>query len=154
MAFQHTCTNCGAIVPCRRTLKPLDERFWSKVHKTDTCWLWVGACDPDGYGRLGKPYGADGPQYIPAHRLSWVLNRGPIPPSAHVLHRCDIRNCVRPEHLFLGTQTINMADKVAKGRQHRGDRTTWTRFPEYAKAARATQLHRRRGSDGPGLLGS
>jgi hypothetical protein len=155
MPFEHTCTGCGAIIPCRRILKPLDERFWSKVRKTDGCWLWVGAHDDNGYGRLGKPYGADGPSYVPAHRLSWILNRGPIPPGAHILHRCDVRECVRPEHLFLGTQAINMADKVAKGRQARGRTAAWARYPELAKAARASQLrHRRRRRDSAGLLGS
>src|SRR5215471_5778543 len=144
MAVEHTCTECGAVIPCRRTIKTLDERFWSKVRRARSCWLWFGSCDPRGYGRLGKPYGVDGPAYIPAHRLSWILNRGPIPSGLHVLHRCDVRECVRPDHLFLGTQSTNMADKVAKGRQHRGDSTTWRRFPEHAKAARAAQARAKR----------
>jgi HNH endonuclease len=144
MAYEHTCTECGAVIPCRRILKTLDERFWSKVRKGPDCWLWFGSCDPRGYGRLGKPYGADGVAYIPAHRLSWLLHYGPIPEGLGVLHRCDIRECVRPDHLFLGTNAVNMADKVAKGRQARGQTAVWTRFPELARAARQSQIAARK----------
>lgn len=54
-----------------------------------------------------------------AHRVSWVLNIGPIPPGQDVLHQCDNPPCVNPSHLFLGTNRDNIADKMAKGRQSR-----------------------------------
>jgi hypothetical protein len=87
-----------------------DKRFWSKVHKTDTCWLWTGSLR-NGYGQssmLHKP--------LYAHRLIWEMTYGPIPPGLQVLHKCDVRNCVRPDHLFLGTQADNVHDRINKGR--------------------------------------
>jgi hypothetical protein len=90
--------------------KPIAERFWPKVNKTASCWLWAAARNRDGYGSLGG---------VLAHRVSWEVARGPVPDGALVLHRCDNRPCVNPDHLFLGTQADNMKDCVAKGRQAR-----------------------------------
>lgn len=56
-----------------------------------------------------------------AHRVAWELYRGPLSPDEHVLHSCDMTCCVNPDHLFLGDQQINVADKVRKGRQNRGE---------------------------------
>lgn len=91
------------------------DRFWSKVFKgagQDDCWVWVGSGHKDGYGwfRLGgRMHGA--------HRISWQIEHGWWPGDLYVLHTCDNPMCVRPSHLFLGDQTANMADMVAKGRQ-------------------------------------
>lgn len=101
-----------------RPMSTTEERFWSKVnkdgpttaHMESPCWVWVGP-KSFGYGRTGL----DG-RKIWAHRFSWEAHRGPIPPNLRVLHRCDDRACVRPDHLFLGTQADNMRDMVAKGR--------------------------------------
>ena len=89
------------------------ERFWAKVAKGDGCWEWTAATR-NGYGVIGAG-GHSGPALY-AHRASWVLHFGPIPSGMHVLHHCDNPRCVRPEHLFLGTQTDNLADMRAKGR--------------------------------------
>lgn len=94
----------------RRT--PPEQRFWPKVQKTDGCWLWTAGQAGDGYGAFGLNRRA-----IRAHRYSWELFYGPVPNGMNVLHKCDTPSCVRPEHLFLGTQTDNIADMVAKGRQ-------------------------------------
>lgn len=88
-----------------------EQQFWDNVHKTDTCWLWKKARTKDDYGLMSFA----GKQYK-AHRLSWLLAHGAIPAGLHVLHRCDTPNCVRPEHLFLGTHRDNMADRAIKGR--------------------------------------
>lgn len=96
-------------------------RFYSKVEKTDGCWLWVGARGGNGYGVF-----AVGGDLVKAHRFAYLLERGPIRAGLRVLHRCDVRRCVNPDHLFLGTQSDNLRDMVAKGRHRpnprRGER--------------------------------
>lgn len=87
------------------------RRFWDKVDKSGDCWLWTAGCFSNGYGQFrfkGKMWGA--------HRASWVLHNGPIPEGLHVCHKCDVKNCVNTEHLFLGTRADNMRDMVEKGR--------------------------------------
>lgn len=87
------------------------ERFWSKVEKTDGCWLWTANKQLEGYGliKIDK-------KTKKAHRVSWELFNGEIPDGLHVLHRCDNPSCVRPNHLFLGSHQDNMRDKKKKGR--------------------------------------
>lgn len=99
-----------------RYVKPLVDRFWSQVKKTDKCWPWVVRG-----GRPSKRYGSihiDGTQVL-VHRLSWQLHYGAIPKGVYVLHRCDNPPCVRPSHLFLGTAVTNAKDAVRKGRFRR-----------------------------------
>lgn len=90
------------------------KRFWEKVDKSADCWLWTG-CLGAGYGQLWV-----GRKMVSAHRLSWEMERGAIPVGLSVLHRCDRKSCVRPDHLFLGTPADNTADMIAKGRGARG----------------------------------
>lgn len=75
------------------------------------CWIWLRRIDGCGYGRLQV-----GVHSRSASRMSWTAYRGPIPDGLHVLHHCDIRCCVNPDHLFLGTNSDNVNDKVRKGR--------------------------------------
>lgn len=95
---------------------PLNERFFRSFSKTEGCWLWTKSTNKYGYGII-----SDSGKGIRAHRLSWVLHNGPIPEGLFVLHHCDVRLCVRPDHLFLGTHQDNRADCVGKGRQARGE---------------------------------
>lgn len=96
---------------------PVWDRFWAKVRKSDGCWLWTGGrLGQNGYGQFGMRR-ADGKHYPHyAHRVAWELVNGPIPQGQWVLHHCDVQLCVRPDHLFLGTQFHNMQDASAKGR--------------------------------------
>lgn len=97
----------------KRNIKliPIEVRFMSKVEKTDTCWNWKASCHKIGYGdfRVGK-------NMRRAHRVSYTLFVGEIPDNKKVLHKCDNRRCVNPDHLFLGTQKDNMIDMIKKGR--------------------------------------
>lgn len=86
-------------------------RFWAKVARTDGCWLWTGATDRHGYGRVT----INGRGSLLAHRVAWALYTGRWP-ELNVLHHCDVPGCVRHDHLFEGTQTINMRDAQTKGR--------------------------------------
>lgn len=88
--------------------------FWSFVQKADgdACWLWTKSTSRYGYG---QQFWTDGKNWI-AHRLAWTLTHGAIPKSVCLCHRCDNPACVRPSHMFLGTQADNLADMRAKGR--------------------------------------
>jgi hypothetical protein len=102
----------------------LADRFWEKVERTESCWLWKAARGRAGYGRLTKGGRSEG-WYI-ASRLAWELTYGPIPDGMHVLHNCpggDNPTCVNPAHLRLGTDTDNSHDMVAKDRHTRGERS-------------------------------
>lgn len=97
---------------------PIADRFWSKVEKTDGCWLWTGSTHPFGYGQLSTSHGE---RPARAHRLAYELAHGNIPSGMHVLHACDNPRCVRPDHLMLGTPKDNMRGASARGRMLRGE---------------------------------
>lgn len=93
------------------------DRFWAKVQKSETgCWLWTGTISKNGYGN----FGLDG-RVVSAHRMAWQLAHGRTPPAgAVVMHSCDVRACVRPDHLSVGSHKDNMRDMVVKGRSFVG----------------------------------
>lgn len=93
-------------------------RFEAKVRRsTHGCWEWAGRRAGGGPHYL-YGYFTIGGRSVPAHRLSWAMANGPIPAGLSVLHHCDNGICVRPDHLFIGTQADNMRDAASKGRLH------------------------------------
>jgi len=130
-----TCPTCGTerwVSPSRvrgpgycdrRCRWPLTEeqRFFTHVvcDLETGCWLWTASAlsGQAGYGGFARRHR----QSALAHHVSWEFAYGPIPPGLNVLHRCDVRICVRPDHLFLGTQLDNVQDRDAKGRGSYGE---------------------------------
>ena len=104
----------GACQRKGRKQRLLYDSFNKRVGATTNkgCILWNGSLDENGYGRLGRQL---------AHRISYEINIGPIPDSGHVLHECDNPRCINPAHLFLGNNFDNIADKLSKNRQAKGE---------------------------------
>jgi hypothetical protein len=87
------------------------SRFMALVRKTETCWLFIGCLNKQGYGEFSFRGRARG-----AHRVSYQLFKGEIPPGLYVMHQCDNPPCVNPDHLSVGTSGENARDAVRKGR--------------------------------------
>jgi hypothetical protein len=92
------------------------KRFESKFEKADGCWVWKASTTRGGYGQIG---GFKGEKWsmLRAHRISYILYKGPIPDGQLVCHSCDNRLCVNPKHLFLGSHKDNIEDCIIKGRK-------------------------------------
>ncbi len=104
-----------------------EQRFWSKVRKTDSCWLWTACVNACGYGSFHPEKGN-----CLAHRFAWQITNGPIPNGLNVLHRCDTPACVKTDHLFLGNHRDNMRDCARKGRfpDRRGELHPYVKLTE------------------------
>lgn len=90
-----------------------------RIGRPDECWRWRTKLWPSGYGIFSCWN-----RNMRAHRAAWIFYRSPIPDGMEVLHTCDNPACINPRHLFLGNTAINVADKIAKGRQPRGEQCT------------------------------
>jgi hypothetical protein len=104
--------------------KSLDDYFKENTkHVNNGCILWTKSLYKTGYGHVGRTRWSKKYKITTAHRLSYFHYKGDIPEGLQVLHKCDVRNCVNSEHLFLGTHTDNMKDMGQKGRafQSRGE---------------------------------
>lgn len=113
----------------------LTETFLKHVKKTETCWLWRGKPNNSGYGSAYFDGRREG-----AHRISYRMTYGAFDRRLFVLHSCDTPLCVRPDHLFLGTQTDNMQDASKKGRL---DFPRWVNQPHPRKGKKgATEKQR------------
>lgn len=107
---------------------PIADRFWAHVDKNGPipqhvpeigpCWVWTGSKHKPGYGNMKLPGGLS---TVACHRVSWEIHCGTIPDKLFVLHRCDNRSCVRPDHLWLGTHQDNNDDRDRKGRHSKGE---------------------------------
>lgn len=126
-----TCEQCGVVFPAfnshrrrfcsqlcahrarsAQAIRDLPKRLWASVDRSGDCWVWTGLTNAGGYGSIRVP--ERGMQL--AHRVAWELTNGPIPPGVSICHRCDNRLCCNPDHLFLGSHTVNMRDAATKGR--------------------------------------
>lgn len=112
------CFESGILILPEKDLK----RFWSKVKKTNGCWLWIGALDKMGYGFQGGFYN------LKAHRISYELAKGILKNGEFVLHKCDNPKCVNPNHLFAGTHKDNMNDMMIKGKANSKKTGATSRF--------------------------
>lgn len=90
------------------------DRFEARIARCPMsgCWIWTGTINKDGYGQ----FAIDGRTLL-SHRVAWEFFVGPLPSDLFVLHSCDVRSCVNPSHLFIGTHLDNMADMTKKGRR-------------------------------------
>lgn len=145
------CSKACHIVHQRTLKRPgpdLEERFWQHVTKSDGCWEWQGKRGVSGYGVICFRN-----TLRVASRVSWEIHNGPIPEGLFACHHCDNPLCVNPDHLFLGTNSDNFRDMLAKGRHtfqkhpgqnkgegHPGVRLTEAQVLEIRRLGREGQL--------------
>lgn len=105
-----------------------EQRFWRKVVKQqgEGCWEWIGCITKTGYGNMTFQR-----KTWKSHRRSWIMHYGQIPEGLDVLHKCDNKVCVRPDHLFVGTAKDNALDASKKGKMHPGEKTAQSKLKEH-----------------------
>ena len=110
---RHCSAECGAPKRLIRSFADIEDNC--EPIPVTGCMLWTRAVDKKGYAIVSAGRGSRN-RSVKVHRKAWELTRGEIPAGLGVLHRCDVRCCVNPEHLWLGTQKDNMQDCARKGR--------------------------------------
>lgn len=132
----HNQIYCSRLCGTTSRRVPAADRFFAKVTKTDTCWLY-----PVSKKKYGLIWDRSEPtNQITAHRFSYKLHHGDIPSGMMVCHRCDVPNCVNPDHLFLGTALDNVRDMIQKKRRNIKF-VTHKLTPELVKQIRADKAH-------------
>jgi hypothetical protein len=120
---------CKEKVQSENMKRPLAERFWEKVEKTETCWLWTGGLLKTGYGSI-----RDNGKALRAHRVAYELLVGQIPDGMLLRHSCDNPKCVNPAHLIPGTAAQNSQDALDRGRAIVGEAHHNAKIPNHAIA--------------------
>lgn len=105
---------------------PSKEKFFSKTDKSGDCWMWLGSFDRDGYGLF---WDGDNQKMMRSHQYSYELHYGDRSGYC-VMHTCDNPSCVNPNHLMLGTNADNCADKVSKNRHAKGEQQGASKLTE------------------------
>lgn len=107
---------------------PLEQRLLSKTTKSPGCWQWKGRTNNVGYGLTSV-----GHKVLTTHRASWMIFRGEIPSEIFVLHKCNNKRCINPDHLYLGNQSDNMRDVVKDGKHFNASKTHCKNGHEFTK---------------------
>lgn len=128
------------------------ERFEKKIERVpfSTCWLWIASTMRDGYGTFFFHK-----KVMLAHRVAWILYKGELPDDIDVLHKCDVKYCVNPDHLYLGSDPDNATDAVIRKRNFNSAKMECIQghplyganlyvFPNEKRMCRICQLERRR----------
>lgn len=111
--------------PYYQRFKTDSERFWEKVDRSGECWEWTAYRDKDGYGT----FKLNNYQHQ-AHRAALILSGITLPDDVVVCHSCDNPSCVKPDHLFVGSQSDNSEDMVKKGRSLVGEKHPRSKLTE------------------------
>lgn len=109
---------CKGAEQSKSMRRDLQERFWQKVNKTDSCWLWTGARLRTGYGSIRIKKKSER-----AHRIAYQIAVGDIPEGCLILHSCDNKICVNPSHLKVGDHRDNTLEAIERGLHPVGERS-------------------------------